>query len=172
MRRALYIRDIHLARLALDDERISRLFLLLERHRPPPGEEDLRGFEWRYLWGRCHQAKRVLRGHPELVSRVVFTPDGKCLLAAGHEGTLEMWDADSGEPRGLPWQERGRILSLVFAPEGRTLITGGKDGEACACAIGRAGGRELFFPPTRRQCIPWGSLPMAKRWPPAERRDE
>ena len=129
MRRALYIRDIHLARLALDDERISRLFLLLERHRPPPGEEDLRGFEWRYLWGRCHQAKRVLRGHPELVSRVVFTPDGKCLLAAGHEGTLEMWDADSGEPRGLPWQERGRILSLVFAPEGRTLITGGKDGK-------------------------------------------
>src|SRR5262249_8948785 len=54
MRRALYIRDISLVPLTLEKEQRGYLAALLERHRPQPGQEDVRDFEWHYLWRLCH----------------------------------------------------------------------------------------------------------------------
>src|SRR5262249_5064101 len=49
-RRLLYASDMNLAQQALNLNNLGKARRLLERHRPQPGEEDLRGWEWRYLW--------------------------------------------------------------------------------------------------------------------------
>ena len=49
LRRTNYVADMNLARVAWDENNLGRTRELLEKHRPRPGETDLRGFEWHYL---------------------------------------------------------------------------------------------------------------------------
>ena len=50
---AAYAAEINLAHHALQVNNLGRARELLDRHRPEAGQEDLRGWEWRHLWGRC-----------------------------------------------------------------------------------------------------------------------
>ena len=56
-----------------------------------------------------------------------FAPDGKTLAAIARDGSVELLDPDTGAVadtlRGA-WQAR----SILFTPEGRTLLVGGDDG--------------------------------------------
>jgi len=49
MRRRAYASDINLAQRSLAEGDLGRVQELLGRHRPGPGEGDLRGWEWRHL---------------------------------------------------------------------------------------------------------------------------
>lgn len=46
-----YAANINLAHQAWKESNLGRVRWLLAKTRPKPGEEDLRGWEWRYLWG-------------------------------------------------------------------------------------------------------------------------
>ena len=50
-RRNLYAADINLAHQAWLQSNLGKARRLLARTRPQAGQEDLRGWEWRYLWG-------------------------------------------------------------------------------------------------------------------------
>src|SRR5437667_273170 len=50
-RRNLYAADINLAHQAWLQSNLGKARRLLARTRPEAGQEDLRGWEWRYLWG-------------------------------------------------------------------------------------------------------------------------
>jgi WD40 repeat protein/serine/threonine protein kinase len=50
-RRNLYAADITLAHQAWLQSNLGKARRLLAHTRPQPGQEDLRGWEWRYLWG-------------------------------------------------------------------------------------------------------------------------
>src|SRR5205807_7117228 len=50
-RRNLYAADINLAYQAWLQSNLGKARRLLARTRPAAGQEDLRGWEWRYLWG-------------------------------------------------------------------------------------------------------------------------
>src|SRR6185436_2798000 len=45
-----YASDMNTARQAIDESNYGRAVERLNRHRPKPGQADLRGWEWRYLW--------------------------------------------------------------------------------------------------------------------------
>ena len=65
-RRQLYAAHIAEARRAWEVANLGVVQRFLEQHIPRPGEEDLRGFEWYYLWGLCRgrqNALLTLRGH-------------------------------------------------------------------------------------------------------------
>src|SRR5437660_429837 len=65
---------------------------------------------------------RVLRGHTSWISSVAWSPDGKLVAAADHDEKVLVWEAGTGKVvRRLP----GRCV--VFAPDGKTLATGGGD---------------------------------------------
>jgi eukaryotic-like serine/threonine-protein kinase len=49
LRRSLYVSDIQLAQAAWDGGNRGGMLDLLEQQRPGSGDDDLRGFEWRYL---------------------------------------------------------------------------------------------------------------------------
>jgi hypothetical protein len=52
-RESLYAADMNLAQQALAANNRGRALDLLRKHSPPSGEQDLRGFEWRFLWNEC-----------------------------------------------------------------------------------------------------------------------
>jgi WD40 repeat protein len=100
---------------------------LLDRQRPRPGEEDLRGFEWRYLWRLCDR-DFVLRGHEGPLRDVRFSPDGTLLVTASADHTARLWSAADGMVRGRLEGHRRAVEALGFSPDGRRVYTGSFDG--------------------------------------------
>jgi WD40 repeat protein/serine/threonine protein kinase len=92
----------------------------LDKYRPAPGQDDLRGFAWYYLWDQG-RALRVLRGAEKLPSVLEFSADGKRLVAATEGGSLYRWDAADGHllPSATPGapSSRGR----AFMPAARRM---------------------------------------------------
>ena len=123
--RSAYIADVNLAQQSLTLGNLGRALGLLEKHEPAPGQPDLRGFGWRYLWARCHGA--AAGTFPDLdcpAAALAYSPDG-ALLAVGGLDEVRVYDARTRA--GVAILEPGSG-SLGFLPDGRTLVTigGGK----------------------------------------------
>ncbi len=119
-----YASDMSLAQQALAVNDLGRARRLLEAHRPHPGQADLRGWEWRYLWQECRSdALGELCRYPPSAHSVAFSPDGKTLAVTGMiRQFVDIWDVPG----------RRRIASLVpnegfavvFSPQGNLLAAG------------------------------------------------
>src|SRR5262249_9120293 len=98
LRRHLYGAQLNLAQQAAEAGDLARARELLDSQRPQPGEEDLRGFEWRYLWQFCEgdTPRLTLRGHTSWLDSVKYSPDGKMLATCGTDATVKLWSAATG----------------------------------------------------------------------------
>lgn len=96
--RLLYVAQIQSAWQAAEAGDFLRLGTLLAALRDNPELSPLRGWEWRYLWGRGHRARAILDGHSTPVSQVVFARNGTQLLTAGLDQTWLVRDPDTGLP--------------------------------------------------------------------------
>lgn len=59
--------------------------------------------------------RRFPSDHAEYVSALAFSPDGRQLLSGSEDGTLQMWDADTGTAVGPRIDARGRSTMWLFA---------------------------------------------------------
>jgi serine/threonine protein kinase/WD40 repeat protein len=92
-RQLLYASDMSLAQQALQQNNFYGARSLLDRHRPKPGEEDLRGWEWRYLWQLTRSpALATLTNRPVRGMSASFSPDGTRLAVGWLDGRVDLWD--------------------------------------------------------------------------------
>jgi WD40 repeat protein/tRNA A-37 threonylcarbamoyl transferase component Bud32 len=123
--RKLYFADMHRAADALHDANMGLVLELLQRHKPEPGRDDLRGFEWNYLWQQCQRgATATTLQHNDAVLRVALSPDGRTLASTTVEkGMIYFWDLATGNQthsfRAPNW-----LRGFAFSPDGKTLATG------------------------------------------------
>ena len=62
-----------------------------------------------------------------MVNDVSFSPDGATLAMASSASNVHLWDLNTGKHKATLAGHVGRLISLVFSPDGRTLATGGTD---------------------------------------------
>jgi len=63
-----------------------------------------------------------LKGHTDTVRSVTFSPDGKKIVTASGDGTIRVWDTESGkELRSM----KGYGISVAFSPDGTKIVTAG-----------------------------------------------
>ena len=127
MRENLYTSDMLLASRAIEEGNVALAQRTLQGHRPKPGEADLRGWEWRYLWRKSHGEQfQVLGGFTSSVPCVAFSPDGRW-LAAGGGRLMQVWNATNRQLVATMTQDNP-VRSLCFSPEGTTLWVGDSRG--------------------------------------------
>ena len=127
LRRHLYAADMPAAARSWEGAGVEYTLTLLDRHRPKPGEEDLRGFAWHYLNRQCHKERLCFDDLGGEMFATAFSKDGQQLAAGGHDGIVRVWNSPSGmllhELRG----HLGEVNCVAFSPDGRYLFSGGED---------------------------------------------
>jgi eukaryotic-like serine/threonine-protein kinase len=127
-RRTQYIADIRQVPRYIQDNRASLADEVLLRHRPRPGEDDLRGFAWYYLRKRSHTERRTLAGHRGDVYYVEFSPRGNLLASAGKDGTVLIWDTSHWQLVRKIVAAQTEVNAAAFSPDGETIATVDDDG--------------------------------------------
>lgn len=123
-RERLYAADINLAHQALQADNLRLARSLLQNHVPQPGQPDLRGFEWRYLWQQCRSEELFsLPGHTNTARVLAFSPDGQRIAVGGDSGTTMILDLGTRQKIAvLPGTNA--ILTAEFSPDGESLAIG------------------------------------------------
>ena len=118
-RKKAYASDMKLLQHALAADDLGRAQELLNRQRPLPGEKDLRGWEWRYLWQFCQSDEAFTLGkHPSSVSSVSFSSDGALLAAGGvFPNQVAIWNVTDRRPLFRVGESNNSIAKVAFAPK-------------------------------------------------------
>jgi WD40 repeat protein/serine/threonine protein kinase len=121
--RTLYFNSINLAEKYYLEGKVGRARSLLAA-----GPEELRGWEWYYLWRNLDQARMTLRGHGDMVLSVAFSPDGKRIASGSRDNTVKIWDTEKGgEPLRTLVGHNGGVPSVAFSPDGKRIVSGSWD---------------------------------------------
>src|SRR5262249_32311106 len=87
------------------------------------------------------QERRTFKGHGGPVWAVACAADGPLLATGSEDGTVRLWDAESGSSQANLEGHRGGVHAVAFAPRGALLATGGDDRSVKLWDV--AGRREL-----------------------------
>jgi WD40 repeat protein len=126
VRRTSYAARTNLAADAWRDGEITRMLLLLNEQRPEQtGGDDLRGWEWYYLWHLAHADLCTFRGHRNVVHAIAFSPDGTH-LASTSQG-IKVWDARTGQEVWTLTVGTATVLGVSWSPDGMRLAGASDD---------------------------------------------
>merc|ERR1712167_432437 len=77
--------------------------------------------------GQYGYPKKALRGHGHFVQDVVISSDGQFALSGSWDGTLRLWDLNTGlTTRRFVGHEKD-VLSVAFSGDNRQIVSGSRD---------------------------------------------
>jgi WD40 repeat protein len=124
-RENLYAADMNLAHEVMLAGNRGRARSLIEAHRPQPGQPDLRGFEWRYLWALLRGDELACLGtNDSAVTSVAISPNGRTLATISQTGPTWVWDLNSRKVLAALPDFGAAIASVAFSPDGAVLAVG------------------------------------------------
>jgi WD40 repeat protein len=125
-RQTAYAADMAIAFQSWEAGRAGLTRRLLEGQSPPPGRDDLRGWEWRYLWAqsRSRERQQFRTDNAYGFWSCAISPDGHKMAAGVVDGYVELWDLSIGKSLGRLNAEAGvnPVDGIAFSPDGRTLL--------------------------------------------------
>jgi WD40 repeat protein/serine/threonine protein kinase len=94
---------------------------------------ELRGWEWFYLKGQCHQDLLTLRhsrpGHNSYsVLSLAYSPDGRRLASGSRDGMVRVWNAEHGGAPQLVLEHFEGVFGVAWSPDGQLLASAGRLG--------------------------------------------
>lgn len=73
------------------------------------------------------RARRALRGHSHFVQDVVISSDGQFALSGSWDGTLRLWDVNTGATTRRFIGHEKDVLSVAFSADNRQIVSGARD---------------------------------------------
>ena len=70
---------------------------------------------------------KILNGHSYSVFSVCWSPDGKYLASGSNDGTVIIWDANSGQRLKTLQGHSESVNSVSWSPDGKYLASGSGD---------------------------------------------
>jgi WD40 repeat protein/serine/threonine protein kinase len=114
----LYLHRVSLAFAEWRDKKVARARRLLDEC--PVGR---RHWEWYYVHRLCHPETRTFRGHTKGVSSVAYSPDGKRLASASGDGTIKLWNVETGREVRTLRGHTALVVHVAFSRDGRRLAS-------------------------------------------------
>jgi len=72
-------------------------------------------------------AKRRLKGHSHYVQDVAISSDGQFALSGSWDGTLRLWDLNTGTTTRNFYGHTKDVLSVAFSADNRQIVSGSRD---------------------------------------------
>ncbi len=70
---------------------------------------------------------RTLEGHTGPVNAVSLTPDGHRAVSGSHDGTLRVWDVESGQCLCTLYGHTASVVAASLTPDGHRAVSGSRD---------------------------------------------
>jgi len=157
-RQFAYASDMNLVQQALGANNLGRAREFLQRNHPPPGQVDLRRWQWRHLW-QCSRssAQFTLCEQPMSVLIVAYAQAETRVATRDSSGAVKLWDLLTRRPV-LEARSFGHGRALAVSADGRTLAWDNRDsqhqpGTAAGSRAWRSRPTEGPWP--RRAKVPW-----------------
>ena len=78
--------------------------------------------------GHRDSLMRVLGSSGNLICSISFSPNGDRIVVGCDDGTVQIWDADSGEVIGKPpVGHKARVQASSFSPDGKRIVSASND---------------------------------------------
>lgn len=136
LQREVYAADMNLVQRSLQDADLRAALRLLDKYRPRSitdnsgvsrpkqnAEVDLRGWEWRYLWGLSRSDDQgVLAQYPEGDCILALAPGSDLLAVCRGDGLIHLWDLPTHQTAGTL---TNGLMALAFSDDGRRIASAG-----------------------------------------------
>ncbi|HEX5010573.1 MAG TPA: serine/threonine-protein kinase [Planctomycetota bacterium] len=90
--------------------------------------EEHRGWEWHHLWLRSQASLLALQPGGGAVLATAMTPDGRRVVTGCADGTLHVWDGETGARLGVLDGHGGAVNAVAITDDGARAVAGGADG--------------------------------------------